>query len=68
MLPDMDGWDIFQEIRRDSQNKGVKVAFMSVIPVSDWQMDSLNKSGVEDYIMKPFDSEDLIRRVASILR
>lgn len=30
-------------------------------------MDVLKKSGVEDYITKPFDNEDLVRRVGTIL-
>ncbi|RLI88746.1 MAG: two-component system response regulator [Candidatus Altiarchaeales archaeon] len=67
MLPDMSGWDIFQKIKKDPGNRGVKVAFLSVIPVSEERLDTLKKSGIEDYITKPFDNDDLVRRVGRIL-
>jgi len=67
MLPDMSGWDIFQKIKKDPGNRDVKVAFLSVIPVSEERLDTLKKSGIEDYITKPFDNDDLVRRVGRIL-
>ena len=67
MLPDMSGWDIFQKIKKNPENEDVKVAFLSVIPVSKERLDTLKKSGVEDYITKPFDNEDLVRRIGKIL-
>ena len=67
LLPDMSGWDIFQKIRKDPRNKDVKVAFLSVIPVSEERLDTLKEDGVSDYITKPFDNDDLVRRVGKIL-
>ncbi|RLI92620.1 MAG: two-component system response regulator [Candidatus Altiarchaeales archaeon] len=67
MLPDISGWDIFQRIKKDPRNRDVKVAFLSVIPVSEERLDTLRKCGIEDYIMKPFDNDDLVRRVGRIL-
>jgi DNA-binding response OmpR family regulator len=63
MLPDMSGWTIFQEIRKDPGNSSLKVAFLSIMPVSKSQMEKLQEVGVVDYITKPFDNVDLIRRV-----
>ena len=67
MLPDTSGWDIFQKIRGNPDNKDVKVIFLSVIPVSDERLETLKKSGVSDYIMKPFDNRDLIERIGKAL-
>ena len=67
MLPDTSGWDIFQRIKKDPRNRDVKVAFLSVIPVSEERLKTLRKSGIEDYITKPFDNDDLVRRVGRIL-
>jgi DNA-binding response OmpR family regulator len=67
MLPDTSGWDIFQKIRKNPKNNDMKVAFLSVIPISKERLEALKKSGVEDYIMKPFDNDDLLRRVSEIL-
>jgi DNA-binding response OmpR family regulator len=65
MLPDMSGWDIFETLKK----KGVKAkyAFLSAIPVSSERMEELRKSGVSDYITKPFAKADLIMRVQKIL-
>jgi DNA-binding response OmpR family regulator len=67
MLPDTSGWDIFGKIKKNPENKDLKVAFLSVIPVSEERFAVFQKSGVSDYITKPFDNEDLLRRVKTML-
>jgi DNA-binding response OmpR family regulator len=64
MLPDMSGWDIFEKLKEKDH---FKFAFLSVIPVSIERMRELKKAGVADYITKPFEKEDLIRRVKKII-
>jgi DNA-binding response OmpR family regulator len=66
MLPDMSGWDIFQKIHKDMP--GQRVAFLSVMPVSEERKKVLIKSGAMDYIMKPFDKEDIIKRINRIIK
>ncbi len=65
MLPDMSGWEILEEIRRI--NNPTKIAFLSIVPISDSKLNKLTVEGVSDYILKPFDNENLIRRVSTIL-
>ena len=67
MLPDTSGWTIHQKIKKNPDNKEVKVVFLSVIPVSDERLDTLKKNGIEDYITKPFDNNDLVARINRIL-
>jgi len=67
MLPDMSGWTIFQEIKKNPGNKNLKVVFLSIVPISDEQLMEFRKEGVGDYIMKPFDNIDLIKRVDRII-
>ncbi len=64
MLPDMSGWDIFANLKATSK---AKFAFLSAIPVSAERMTELKKSGVSDYITKPFAKTDLINRINKIL-
>jgi DNA-binding response OmpR family regulator len=64
MLPDMSGWDIFATLKSKSK---AKFAFLSAIPVSSERMAELRKSGVSDYITKPFTKDDLINRINKIL-
>lgn len=66
MMPGMSGWDVFNRINKKSSD--VKVAFMSVLEISDKRKQVLLDEGLADYIMKPFDKESLLNRVDSILK
>jgi len=65
MLPDMSGWDILQSLKKN--NVKAKIAFLSAIPVSRERMEELKKTGVSDYITKPFEKNDLIARIKKAL-
>jgi CheY-like chemotaxis protein len=65
MMPGMSGWDVFNRINKRS--KQIKVAFMSVLEISDKRKQVLLDEGLADYIMKPFDKETLLNRVDKIL-
>jgi DNA-binding response OmpR family regulator len=66
MMPGMSGWDVFNRIKKKS--KEVKVAFMSVLEISEKRKQVLLDEGLADYIMKPFDKETLLRHVDQILK
>jgi two-component system, OmpR family, response regulator VicR len=66
MMPDMSGWDVYQRIRKT--DKKTKIAFLSAIEVSPERKKTLLKSGVSDYITKPFLPDDLGKRVAAIVK
>ncbi|MCK4491421.1 MAG: response regulator [Candidatus Altiarchaeales archaeon] len=68
MLPDTSGWDIFGRIRKNPDNRDVKIAFLSVIPISEERLGVLKKAGIKDYITKPFDNDDLVSRIDRILK
>lgn len=66
MMPDMSGWDVFQKIRK--KNIGTKVAFLSVMSIEESRKQNFYKSGISDYILKPFTGEDLVKRIRKILK
>ena len=66
MMPGMSGWDVFNRIKK--KDKSIKVAFMSVLEVSEKRRQVLLDEGLSDYIMKPFDKETLLQRVDAILK
>ncbi len=66
MMPGMSGWDVFNRIKK--KNKDIKVAFMSVLDISEKRKQVLIDEGLADYIMKPFDKETLLQRVDKILK
>lgn len=65
MMPDLSGWDVYARIRKENNN--VKVAFLSVIEISDDRKNKLLEEGLSDYILKPFTPEELTERVKAIV-
>jgi CheY-like chemotaxis protein len=65
MMPGMSGWDVFNRVKKSDPD--IKVAFMSVLEISDKRKQVLLDEGLSDYIMKPFDKDGLLNRVDTIL-
>jgi len=61
MMPDMSGWDLFTRIGKLKPE--YKVIFLTVLEVSGSRLKQLKKYGIQDYITKPFDRDDLVKRV-----
>jgi len=66
MMPGMSGWDVFNRVNKKSSN--IKVAFLSVLEISDKRKQVLLDEGLADYIMKPFDKDTLLGRVDRIMQ
>lgn len=66
MMPGMSGWDVFNRIK--GKYADTKVAFMSVLEISDKRKQVLLDEGLSDYIMKPFDKDTLLDKVDHILK
>jgi len=64
MMPEMDGWETLKYIR---QMTDVPVMFVSALGTKQDVVRGL-RAGVDDYITKPFHSEELIERVKAVLR
>ncbi len=65
MMPGLSGWDVYWKIRK--KDKEQKVIFISVLEVLDERKENLKKEGVTDYILKPFNTDDLVKRVKAAL-
>jgi DNA-binding response OmpR family regulator len=61
MMPDMSGWDLFNRILAVSPD--FKVIFLTVLEISESRLKELKAHGVKDYITKPFDKDDLVKRI-----
>ena len=64
MMPELDGWQVLREIRRFSD--------MPIIMLSA-KSETFDKVlglelGADDYIVKPFDSKEVVARVKAVLR
>lgn len=65
MLPEMDGYTLCQKIRLE--NTRVPLIFLTAKGASDERVQGL-KLGADDYLAKPFNLEELLLRVSSLLR
>jgi len=66
MMPFFSGWEVLKELRENSLTKDLPVALLTAraSPRDDNQQHPTNYC---DYITKPFEPEDLLRRVRQIL-
>jgi CheY-like chemotaxis protein len=67
MMPGMTGKETTKKIRENPKTKNLKIAFLTVVRLSEIGMEELKKLNVLDFITKPFDNEDLVRRVKKLL-
>jgi methyl-accepting chemotaxis protein len=65
-MPEMDGWDTFNRIKAISNMHDTPIAFFTV-STDPKDIKHAKEIGAADYIKKPFDKDDLLKRVAGIL-
>jgi len=65
MMPKKDGFTLAKEIR--SINKSIPIIFLTAKSMQNDKIDGL-KLGADDYITKPFNTEELLLRINAILR
>jgi two-component system, OmpR family, response regulator len=64
MLPEKDGWEVCQEIRRD---RDTPILMVTAKRETEQKIKGL-ELGADDYIAKPFDPLELVARVKALLR
>ncbi|PLX21293.1 MAG: hypothetical protein C0597_03495 [Marinilabiliales bacterium] len=65
MMPLMDGFSLAEKIR--NQNKTIPVIFLTARSMKEDKMRGF-QIGIDDYITKPFDEDELLFRIQSILK
>lgn len=65
-MPEMDGFEVLQNIKINPQTKDIPVIFLSADSDSDTELNSF-KAGVMDYIRKPFVPDIMLERINRIL-
>ena len=67
MLPRMDGFSVFKELRLDSRTKDIPVIMLTAKAQLDDVIAGL-EMGADDYLTKPFSPKELILRVKALLK
>ncbi|QDU61764.1 Transcriptional regulatory protein YycF [Planctomycetes bacterium Pan216] len=66
MLPDINGREVCHRVRSDNQLEDVKIICISGMVEAD-KVEELKIAGADDFLQKPFESEELVDRVCSLL-
>jgi two-component system response regulator VicR len=67
MMPDIEGWDVYQQIRADENTKHIPVIVVTAKAQNIDKVLGLHIAKVNDYISKPFSPQDLVTSVEKVL-
>lgn len=68
MMPDMDGWEVYQQMKADEALRHIPVVVVTAKAQSIDKVLGLHIAKVDDYITKPFGPQELLESVEKILR
>ena len=68
MMPDMDGWEVYQQIKADEKTRSIPVIVVTAKAQSIDKVLGLHIAKVDDYIAKPFSPQDLMASVEKVLQ
>ena len=68
MMPDMDGWEVYQQIKADEKTKKIPVIVVTAKAQSIDKVLGLHIAKVDDYIAKPFNPQELLASVEKVLQ
>jgi two-component system response regulator VicR len=67
MMPDIDGWEVYQQMKADDDLKGIPVIVVTAKAQSIDRVLGLHIAKVDDYITKPFGPQELLESVRKVL-
>lgn len=67
MMPEVDGWEVFRQMRADERLKDIPVIVVTAKAQSIDKVLGLHIAKVDDYVTKPFGPQELLRSVNKVL-
>ena len=67
MMPDMDGWEVYQQMKADETTRDIPVIVVTAKAQSIDKVLGLHIAKVDDYIAKPFSPQELLNSVDLVL-
>jgi DNA-binding response OmpR family regulator len=67
MMPDMDGWEVYQQMKSDEAIRDIPVIVVTAKAQSIDKVLGLHIAKVDDYIAKPFSPQELMDSVDKVL-
>lgn len=66
-MPEMDGYEVCRQLKRDEQTRDIPVVFISALQDMEDKLAAFQAGGV-DYVSKPFQMEEVLARVRAHLK
>ncbi|MFZ5908781.1 MAG: response regulator transcription factor [Chloroflexota bacterium] len=66
MMPDMDGWEVYQQMKAGEKTRDIPVIVVTAKAQSIDKVLGLHIAKVDDYIAKPFSPQDLLNSVDKV--
>ena len=67
MMPEMDGWEVYQQMKADEATRDIPVIVVTAKAQSIDKVLALRIAKVDDYIAKPFSPQELLNSVDNVL-
>jgi two-component system, OmpR family, response regulator VicR len=67
MMPDIDGWDVYQQMKAEEPTREIPVIVVTAKAQSIDKVLGLHIAKVDDYISKPFSPQELVESVEKVL-
>jgi len=67
MMPDVDGWEVYRQMKADTQLRQIPVVIVTAKSQSIDRVLGLHIAKVDDYVTKPFGPNDLTESVERVL-
>lgn len=67
MMPEMDGFTLLEKLKEDNRYKFLPIIMLTALARRESRLRAL-RIGVDDYLLKPFEEEELLARIQSLLR
>ena len=68
MMPDVDGWEVYRQMKADDELKSIPVVVVTAKAQSIDKVLGLHIAKVDDYVTKPFGPTDLLDSVDRVLK
>jgi two-component system response regulator VicR len=66
MMPDMDGWEVYQQMKAEESTRGIPVIVVTAKAQNIDKVLGLHIAKVDDYIAKPFSPQELVDSVEKV--
>jgi two-component system response regulator VicR len=67
MMPNMDGWEVYQQLKTDSKTRNIPVIIITARAQPIDRVLGLHIVKVDDYISKPFKPQELLDSIERVL-